>query len=125
MDLDASWVAGELRDREPIFHRPEHGTSRADFEAMTVPDYWEVGASGSIYDRRTCLDELERRYADTSYDPLAGLEVSDFAVREAGDLVWLATYRLRQGDRHSRRVSVWRRTDAGWILVYHQGTLIG
>jgi len=124
MDLDASSVVRALRDREPIFHRPEHGTSRSDFEAMTVPDYWEVGATGSIYDRRTCLDELERRYADSSYDPLAGLEVSDFAVREADDRVWLATYHLRQGDRHTRRVSVWRRTDTGWVLVYHQGTVI-
>jgi len=125
MDLDAASVARELRDREPIFHRREQGTSRADFETMTVPDYWEVGASGSIYDRRTCLDELERRYADAGYDPMAGFEVSDFAVREAGAGVWLATYLLRQHERNTRRVSVWRRTDAGWVLVYHQGTVIG
>ena len=124
MSTDVAMVARELRDREPIFHRPEHGTSRADFEAMTVIDYWEVGAPGSIYDRRTCLDELERRYADPAYDPMAGLEVTDFAVREAGDDVWLATYGLRQGERNTRRVSVWRRTAAGWILIYHQGTVI-
>ena len=123
MSTDAALVARELRDREPIFHRPEHGSSRADFEAMTVIDYWEVGASGTIYDRITCLDELERRYADRAYDPMAGLEVSDFAVREAGDDVWLATYGLRQGERRTRRVSVWRRAGEGWILVYHQGTV--
>ena len=124
MELDAESVARQLREREPVFHRPEHGTTRADFEAMTVPDYWEVGASGTIYDRRACLDELEGRYGDPSYDPLAGLEVSDFAVRAAGDRVWLATYHLRQGQRHSRRVSVWRWADAGWVVVYHQGTVI-
>ena len=124
MGIVAALVARELRDREPIFHRPEHGTSRADFEAMTAIDYWEVGASGRIYDRQTCLDELERRYADSTYDPMAGLEVSDFAVREAGDDVWLATYGLRQGERHTRRVSVWRRAGTDWILMYHQGTVI-
>jgi hypothetical protein len=124
MKQDARSVARELRDREPLFHRPEHGTTRADFEAMTVPDYWEVGASGSIYDRQACLDELESRYADPTYDPLAGLEVGDFAVREAGGGAWLATYRLRQGVRNSRRVSVWRGTADGWVLVYHQGTVI-
>ena len=124
MRTDAALAALELRDREPIFHRPEYGSSRADFEAMTVIDYWEVGASGTIYDRLTCLDELERRYTDPAYDPMAGLEVSDFAVREAGDDVWLATYGLRQGERHTRRVSVWRRAGEGWILVYHQGTVI-
>ena len=124
MSTDAALVARELRDREPIFHRPEHGSSQADFEAMTVSDYWEVGASGTIYDRQTCLEELERRYSDSTYDPMAGLEVSDFAVREAGDGVWLATYALRQGERRTRRVSVWRRVGTDWILIYHQGTVI-
>jgi hypothetical protein len=124
MSTDAALVARELRDREPIFHRPEHGTSRSDFESMTVIDYWEVGASGTIYDRQACLDELERRYADPAYDPMAGLEVTDFAVREAGSGVWLATYGLRQGERDTRRVSVWLRAGADWILVYHQGTVI-
>lgn len=123
MDVDAGSVARELREREPLFHRAEHGVSRADFEAMTVPEYWEVGASGHVYDRLTCLDVLERRYADAAYDPLEGLEVSDFAVREAGPAVWLATYQLLQGERKTRRVSVWRRTTTGWVLVYHQGTV--
>ena len=67
---------------------------------MTVADYWEVGASGAVYDRQTLLDELERRFADPAYDPMEGLELTDFAVREAGTDVWLATYALRQGDRH-------------------------
>jgi hypothetical protein len=114
----------ELRAREPIFHRPELGTGRADFEAMTVPDYWEVGASGQVYSRDVCLDVLERRYADPGYDAMDGLEVSDFTVRLAGGDVWLATYQLRQGDRLTRRVSVWRCQPDGWLLIYHQGTVV-
>ena len=35
-------VRNELRRREPIFHRPEFGTTRKDFEAMLacprIPD---------------------------------------------------------------------------------------
>jgi hypothetical protein len=121
---DRALVERELRDREPIFHRPERGSTRAAFEGMVVADYWEVGASGTVYDRRTLLDELDRRYADPAYDPMEGLELTDFAVRQAGTDVWLATYALRQGARWSRRVSVWRRSDGAWILVYHQGTVV-
>ena len=33
-----------LRAREPLFHRPELGTSRADFERMIVDSFWEIGA---------------------------------------------------------------------------------
>lgn len=125
MSRDADTVFDELRGHEPIFHRAEHGTSRADFERMTAPDYWEVGASGTVYDRRTVLDELERRYADPAYDPLAGMEITDFACRPAADGVWLATYRLRQGSRPTRRLTVWRWTGDRWMALYHQGTVIG
>jgi hypothetical protein len=106
-------VLAELRSREPIFHRPEHGTSRAAFERMTMPDYWEVGASGQIYDRATVLAELDRRYADPGYDPMEGLEVSDFASRAVGDGTWLATYHLRQGPRHAPGVGLAAR---GWPM---------
>ena len=125
MDGDAGTVLRELRSREPIFHRPEWGTTRAAFEAMTSDDYWEVGASGAVYDRRTVLDELERRYDDPAYDPLDGMEVTDLACRPAGGGVWLVTYRLAQGPRLTRRLTVWRRTGDRWVALYHQGTILG
>ncbi len=57
-------VLEELRQREPIFHRPEFGTTRADFESMTEPTFWEVGASGRCYSREFALETLEKRYAN-------------------------------------------------------------
>lgn len=117
-------VIAELRSREPIFHRPEHGTSRAAFEEMMAPDYWEVGASGRIYDRAAVLAELDGRYADPGYDPMESLEVSDFSCCALGGDTWLATYHLRQGERPTRRVSVWQLVGDRWVLVYHQGTVI-
>jgi hypothetical protein len=48
----------QLMRREPIFHRPEFGTTRADFQHMTTDDYWEVGASGRRYSRNYVLDIL-------------------------------------------------------------------
>lgn len=54
-------ILEELSRREPIFHRPELGTSRTDFEAMTEVGFWETGASGRRYSREFVLEELERR----------------------------------------------------------------
>jgi hypothetical protein len=62
-------ILEELRGREPIFHHPELGTTRRDYEAMTDPD-------------------------------------------------------LQQGQRVTRRATLWRRTAAGWQALYHQGTLV-
>ncbi len=40
-----------VRQREPIFHHPGFGTSRADYARMTVDDFWEIGASGQRHSR--------------------------------------------------------------------------
>ena len=122
---DPAIVAGELAAREPIFHRAVDGTTRSDWESMTSPDFWEVGASGTVYARADVLAVLDGRYADPDYDPMEGLAVDDFAVRRLAGEAWLATYRLWQGDRLTRRSSIWRHEGGRWILLYHQGTVIG
>jgi hypothetical protein len=107
-----------LSAREPIFHRPELGTSRAHFERMTDPAFWEVGASGRVYDRRFVLSNLEQRYSVPHDDEW---EVSEFACTALGGSVFLVTYLLKQGARLSRRSTLWRYTGE-WRAVYHQGT---
>jgi hypothetical protein len=54
-------VLNEFISREPIFHRPEWGSTRAHFENITTADFWEVGTSGCRYSREDVLAELERR----------------------------------------------------------------
>ena len=121
-DSEIAAVLEELRAREPIFHRPEFGTTRADFERMTVEDYWEIGASGRRYSRAFVLDELERRHATPHTDLW---ETSDFDCRKLADDVYLLTYTLLQDNvRRTRRATVWQRTAGGWKIVYHQGTII-
>ena len=114
-------VRDELYAREPLFHRPELGTKRADFEQMTEPDFWEVGASGRIYTRAFVLDELERRYATRAED---AWEVRDFDCLEIARDAYLTTYTLLQADRVTRRATIWRRTASGWKAAYHQGTIV-
>jgi hypothetical protein len=114
-------VLAELSAREPIFHRPEWGTTRADFEAQTVDDYWEIGASGQRYDREFIWSVLERRYAEGAPDVW---ETDEFECRVLGVDTYLLTYRLRQGARLTRRATVWRQTVGRWQAVYHQGTVV-
>jgi hypothetical protein len=119
-------VLEELVAREPLFHRAEHGRSRAAFEAMTAPDFWEVGASGARYDREFVWSVLAERYAAEGPDEweTGDWETSDFACRPLGDDTFLLTYRLRQEERVTRRATVWERTTGGWRAVYHQGTTV-
>jgi len=121
MSPEVDAVFRVLSAREPIFHRPELGTTRSDFEAQTVSDYWEVGASGTVYWRDDIWPVLEARYGDPHQDEW---EASDFFARQVGSDCYLLTYVLQQGARITRRATVWRRTEAAWEIVYHQGTIV-
>jgi hypothetical protein len=115
-------ILAELASREPIFHRPEFGTSRADFERMIVEDFWETGASGRRYSRKHVLDGLEKRFSVPHTDIW---ETKDFHCRWLAHDVYLLTYTLAQDNvRLTRRSTIWRRTSDGWKIVYHQGTIV-
>jgi hypothetical protein len=118
-------ILEELRSREPIFHHPEFGTTRADFERMTAEDFWEVGASGRRYSRERVLDVLEDRHQVASHLALEDTwEATDFACRELGIDTYLLTYTLAQGQRKTRRMTVWRRSAEDWKILFHQGTVV-
>lgn len=114
-------ILDALKQREPIFHRPEFGITRQDFEAMTETDYWEVGASGRRYSRDYVLGVLEERFKHSVEEHW---ETSDFHCREIAVDNYLLTYTLKQGERITRRATLWRRTAQAWKIVYHQGTVV-
>lgn len=121
-DPELAGVLDKLVKREPIFHRPEWGTTRADFERMTAEDFWEIGASGRRYSREFILDELEKRYSGPHDDVW---EASGFRCRQLAPDLYLLTYDLLQdGARKTRRSTIWRRTPEGWKIVFHQGTIV-
>ena len=121
-DPELADVLEELIRREPIFHRPELGTTRADFEGMTTSDFWEVGASGRRYSREYILDLLEERYASPHDD---FWQTRDFQCRRLARNVYLLTYTLlQQNERRTRRSTIWQRTPEGWKIVFHQGTIV-
>lgn len=114
-------VRDELMRREPLFHRAEFGTTREDFERMTAPEFWEVGASGRRYSRQFVLDVLEERYEK----PMEAVwEIGDFHCLEIATDNYLISYTLIQGERVTRRTTIWRRTAEGWQILFHQGTIV-
>jgi hypothetical protein len=121
-DEELQRVTEELCAREPIFHRPEFGTTRAEFERVMADEFCEVGASGRRYDRAFVLDELERRHAAPHEDVW---KTSEFRCQHLAENLYLLTYTLLQDrTRVTRRATIWRRTADGWKVVFHQGTIV-
>jgi len=115
-------VLQELEGREPIFHRPEFGSARRDYEAMTDAGFWEVGASGRRYSREYVLDTLAQRHSQIVEDVW---ETKEFHCLALSPDTYLLTYTLVQArSRVTRRTSLWRKTREGWKILYHQGTLV-
>ena len=115
-------VLEELRRREPIFHTPQFGTTLADFERATAPEYWEVGASGRRYSREFILSTLEQN------PPINAASVYwqsyDHGLRRLGSDTYLFTYTLCQAERLTRLATIWQITPEGWRILYHQGTIV-
>ena len=107
----------ELLQLEPIFHRRSCGTTRQDFEKRTAPTFWEVGASGRRYSRRYALDMLEEKYKKPTEHIW---EIKGFHCQEIAPDNFLVTYTLFQGERVSRRSTIWRRTAEGWQIVFDE-----
>ena len=114
-------VLEELRRREPIFHRPEYFGSRADIERATAADFWEIGASGRRYSRAYVLETLAARAEEPVEDRW---QARDFHCRALAADVYLLTYTLLQGERLTRRATIWRRAPQGWQILFHQGTVV-
>ena len=115
-------VLEELKAREPIFHRPELGTTAVDFESMMHADFWEIGASGRRYSREYVLAELKGRRERLVEDVW---ETSGFHCRRLATDVYLLTYTLIQNKmRKTRRSTIWQQTEVGWKIMFHQGTTV-
>jgi hypothetical protein len=114
-------VLRELMAREPLFHRPEFGTTPKDIDKLMAPEFWETTASGRRVSRQFVLEFLEKRYETTTE---VVWEIEDFRCQEIAADNYLVTYTLFQGERVTRRTAIWRRTTDSWQVVYHQGTIV-
>jgi hypothetical protein len=112
----------ELRRLEPIFHTTEFGATPADLQRRMSSGYWEVGASGRRYSREFILRNFEQTPPIDAH--AAGWQASGHALQQLGPQTYLLTYNLQQGPRFTRRATIWQNSPEGWLVVYHQGTIV-
>ncbi|OJV16122.1 MAG: hypothetical protein BGO27_02675 [Alphaproteobacteria bacterium 33-17] len=117
-------ILNELKAREPIFHHPDKfGKTKEDILNQICEEFWEVGASGTVYTKDFGVDMLVKRYNNPNYEDI--WEASDFKVTEIAQNNYLLTYILVQNHtRRTRRSTIWRKVKDNWKILYHQGTVI-
>ncbi|MCD7437153.1 nuclear transport factor 2 family protein [Streptomyces lincolnensis] len=112
-DIDAA-VRGELRLLDPEVRR-----SADLLGALLHPEFHEFGSSGRRWDRASALARLP-----TGTDPAGArhrVVTPITGTRLAPDVVHL-TFDTEYDGVLAHRSSLWRLTDVGWQMWFHQGT---
>ena len=91
---------------------------RAAVSALLAEDFREFGSSGREWSREAILDLLETEPSQPAP------EVVDFRIKQLAAGVVLVTYRTIRPTVQVNRSSIWRHTETGWQVLFHQGTII-
>ncbi|MFI7409431.1 DUF4440 domain-containing protein [Streptomyces sp. NPDC049627] len=106
-------VEGELRLLDP-----EVRSSPDLLGELLHPEFREFGASGRSWDRTSIIESL---LAGEAPGPRPVVVSRMEGVRLAPDVVHL-TFDSENNGRRAHRSSLWRRTDDGWQMYFHQAT---
>jgi hypothetical protein len=100
--------------------QPEIRRSRTELQRLLAAEFVEFGSDGQPCDRASIIRELEHESA-------VSISMEDFRASQLAPGLVLATYIAIArdsigGQRRSLRSSIWRSTDTGWQMIFHQGT---
>ncbi len=113
----------ELQELELRLLQPGVRADRRQVMALLAEEFFEIGASGKVYDRQGAAETLALAEGGS-------VSLHDFLARALEPDLVLVTYRsIRRGPGDAQaqalRSSLWRRTETGWALLFHQGTPAG
>ncbi len=110
-----------LYELEQRLQLPEIRRSPEDVSGLLCDDFIEFSSSGKIYDKAAIIAALAAR-------PDAHFLMTDFKMMLLSAQIALVTYRTVSQTNgpltHSLRSSIWKLTDDGWRILFHQGTTI-
>ena len=90
--------------------------SPEELDKILADDFWEIGSSGIIYDKKECL-ELGV--------VLSKMTLYNYEIERLAEDIVLATYFIEDQtrNRNTLRSSIWKFIDERWQLSFHQGTI--
>lgn len=90
--------------------------SKEKLDAILADDFFEIGSSGYIYDKKECLE---------TGVVLTEMKLHNYEIYPLAHDIVLATYFLvdTTRERNTLRSSIWKLIDEHWQLYFHQGTI--
>ncbi|MGA4518076.1 DUF4440 domain-containing protein [Solibacillus silvestris] len=90
--------------------------SKEKLDAILADDFFEIGSSSYIYDKKECLE---------TGVVLTEMKLHNYEIYPLAHDIVLATYFLvdTTRERNTLRSSIWKLIDGHWQLYFHQGTI--
>jgi hypothetical protein len=111
----------KLKELEESLWLEETRFDREYMSSILAPDFFEFGRSGRIYQRKETIA------ANPKQEIQAKLPLRDFKIHSIDMNVVLVTYISEVGINEverGNRSSLWLKTETGWQLKFHQGTVV-
>lgn len=90
--------------------------SKEKLDAILADDFFEIGSSGYIYDKKECLE---------TGVVLTEMKLHNYEIYPLAHDIVLSTYFLvdTTRERNTLRSSIWKLIGGHWQLYFHQGTI--
>ncbi|WP_431800996.1 DUF4440 domain-containing protein [Halobacillus andaensis] len=105
-----------LKEREESHLNLNVRKSPQALDEILADEFWEIGSSGRMFDKKECLNIGVTLTEMTLYN---------FEIQPLAPDVVLSTYFIedRTRKRNTLRSSIWKYIDGRWQLYFHQGTI--
>lgn len=113
MDNELKLHLKELEERHTNL---EVRKSREELDYILADDFFEIGSSGYMFDKKECLE---------SGVVLTEMTLHNYEIYPLASDVVLSTYFIidKTRNRNTLRSSIWKKMDDRWQLYFHQGTI--
>ncbi|MGD6880038.1 DUF4440 domain-containing protein [Bacillus infantis] len=113
MDVNLKKLIKELEERHTGL---EVRTNREELDKLLADDFFEIGSSGYMFDKKECLE---------SGVVLTEMSLHNHEINPLSSDVVLSTYFVvdKTRNRNTLRSSIWKLIDGRWQLYFHQGTI--
>ncbi|THE10756.1 DUF4440 domain-containing protein [Bacillus timonensis] len=105
-----------LKELEEMHINNEVRKSREELDKILADDFFEIGSSGYMFNKKECLD---------SGVALTEMSLHNYEIHPLAPDVVLTTYFIvdKTRNRNTLRSSIWKHIDGRWQLYFHQGTI--
>lgn len=111
-----SHLKEHLKELEKSHTSLEVRKSREKLNKILADDFFEIGSSGYMFDKKECLE---------SGVILTEMTLHHYEIYPLASDVVLSTYFIndKTRKRNTLRSSIWKLIDGRWQLFFHQGTI--